>query len=479
MIASLEKAPQVESEFLTAVQRNIRIRPVWLPGRLSARVIESNERERLRAMMMSRQMYDLNLLDRLPQNRSVTFRSYIRPWYGLGRRQAAAVTASVVCSLSRCLDAGSRDASQDPSTLPPIDRTELEEHLARYVANRPITQVLGVCSPSGFTHEARTTAFSRPGLSVVLTEPLPGGGWRTTPICGDLREAARELFDPESRPQKLARVQQALRCSRPTLLYQGVSAAEVAEAQGVAPSIVEEAFAQLANEDRRYHVTRNDRTSILFRTTTATKEAQPMSILEFFRRLLGRQATPDEQIRDLRAKQAEIDEERRNLEKALDELVTQESQLLKEGASADALSVKRRLASRVAQIRQEIALQNEKVGILSKQSQILGRQVHNLEVVQTARPSGLPASEEITEAAAAAESALEELEGAYETVRTVNRATSDQAVTPEEADILAEFEAQAAKLKSSAAGQTSPTDVAPAKEATAQVKPKQREPEAD
>ena len=97
------------------------------------------------------------------------------------------------------------------------------------------------------------------------------------------------------------------------------------------------------------------------------------------------------------------------------------------------------------ELRQEIGLQSEKASILSKQSQVLGRQIHNLEVAQTATTSELPASEEITEAAAAAETALEALDETYEAVRTVSSAASDQAMTEEEAAILAEFEAEAAK----------------------------------
>ena len=72
-----------------------------------------------------------------------------------------------------------------------------------------------------------------------------------------------------------------------------------------------------------------------------------------------------------------------------------------------------RLATQLAQLRQKISQQNEKVSILNKQSQVLGRHIHTLELAQTARPEGLPESEAITEAAAAAEAAIEELDEAY------------------------------------------------------------------
>jgi len=170
-----------------------------------------------------------------------------------------------------------------------------------------------------------------------------------------------------------------------------------------------------------------------------------MSAMDYLRRILGREASPAEKVRDLRAKQVEIDDERRGMEKGLGELVKKESDLLKQGGAATSPTVKRRLASQLAQLRQEIGLQNEKASILTKQSQVLGRHIHNLEVAQTAKPADLPASDEITEAAAAAEGALEELDETYEAVRTVSSAVSDQAMTDEETAILAEFEAEAAK----------------------------------
>jgi hypothetical protein len=445
MNPSVERIRQVEAEFLSGIQRNIAQAADWMPGVLSPRPIHTNARDQLREMMRGRQMYDLNLLDRLPQNRAVNFRSYVRPWYWFRRKKVGSVTALVLSPLRACLELESGERPSEGEPPPPVDQPQLTEHIGRLVTDRTITHVIGVCSPTGFTEQARQTVLDCPDATLVLIQPHPAGGWKVAGASGPLREQASELFDPEEQSQKLQRARRAVEQRRPALLYSSLSGADLADELGLPEDLVEAVFRQVAAEDPRLHVTRNPRTCILFYTSTAVKESQSMSLMEFLKRILGRQASPEEKVRELRGKQAEIDDERRNLEKALDELASQEGQLLKEGAAAASLATKRRLASRVAQIRQEIALQNEKVGILSKQSQILSRQVHNLEVAQTARPTGLPASEEITEAAAAAEGAIEELDEAYEAVQTVSRAASEQAITSEEAAIMAEFEAVAAK----------------------------------
>jgi len=445
MNPNVEKARRIEAEFLTAVQRNIGRASGWIPGTLSQRPVHANARDQLRQMMLARQMYDLSLLDRLPQNRRVTFRGYERTWYWFGRRRVSAVTAAVLSPLETCLSMETSGGGSQTVVIPPVDGTTLVDHLRQVTVRDVPTQIIGVCSPSGFTEDARRVGFQAPGVTVVLIEPRPDGGWRVAGLSGPYLDRACELFDAESRSQKIERIRRTVAEQRGQLFYTGLSAGELAKELDLPEVLVEEAFHRMAAEDPRLHVTQGERACILYYTSTVPKEARTMSVLEFLKRILGRQASPEEKVRELRAKQAEIDEERRNLEKALDELVGQESRFLKEGAAATSLSVRKRLASRVAQIRQEIALQNEKVSILTKQGQILGRQIHNLEVAQAARPTGLPASEEITEAAAAAEGALEELEEAYETVRTVNRTAAEHAMTPEEEAILAEFEAQAAK----------------------------------
>ncbi len=443
MNIAVEQTRRAETEFLAAFQNGVEEWSGELPGTLSLRPVQVNARDGLREMMRAGHTYDLDLLDRLPQNRRLVAYSYRRPWYLIGRRRVGAVIASVLSPLKACLDAEVMTGGTQGSVLPPIGAEELAAHVLSLIDDRLDRQIIGVCGSTGFTDEARRVTLDRPGLTLVLVEPRADGGWRITGVCGSALPTAISLFDPEKASGKTERVRRAVGDRRSTLLYAGLNASELAADLSVSVQNVIDVFENLAERDPHLHVTRTPEACILFHTTVAEKEVQGMSVLEFLKRILGRQASPAEKIRDLRAKQVEIDDQRRTLEKALDELVTQEQQLLKDGAAATSMTAKKRLASRVAQIRQEVTLQNEKVAILAKQGQILGRQIHNLEVAQTAQPSGLPEAEDITEAAAAAETALAGLDESYEAVRTVSRAAGEQAMTPEETDILAEFEKMA------------------------------------
>jgi hypothetical protein len=228
-------------------------------------------------------------------------------------------------------------------------------------------------------------------------------------------------------------------------MLDGLNAADLATELGMDRSVVEAAFHQIAVEDGHLHVTRGDRASILYHTSTAVKETPPMSVMNFLKWILGKEAAPEEKIKDLEKKRAEIDDSRRSLERDLNDLVKKQEELVKLGVAAASDAARRRLASQHAQVGRELSLQNEKVLILDKQSQILARQIHNLEVAHTAKTSELPASEEITEAAAAAEGALEELDERYEAVQTVSSAASDQLLTDDVVASLALFEAEAAK----------------------------------
>jgi len=477
MSASLDKARQIETAFLSAVQGRLDAARHWLVGS-TFRTGQDSERDRLREMMRARGLYDADLLDRLPNNRRSTLSGYKRRWYGFGRKQVGAITASVLSPLADALDSAGSDAPG--GVLRPIGRGELAEHVDALTAKRVGSHVIGVCSPSGFTEEARGSGLARPGMTLVLIEPHASGGWTVTGVSGPELDRACALFDPEGESQKVQRVRQAVEARRATLLSDGLNASDLAGELGIGQELVEATLRQMAADDDRLHVTRGERASILYTTSTAVKETPSMSVIDFLKRILGREASPAEKIKALEQKQAEIDDKRRGLESDLDELGKREDKLRTEGIAATATSVKRRLASQLAQLRQEIGLQTGKVSILNKQSQILGRQIHNLEVAQTARTSDLPASEAMTEAAAAAETALEELDETYETVRTVSSAISDETMTEEEAAILAEFEAEAAKQAEAA--RTSPEttpETERAEEPEPERTPDQRQREAD
>lgn len=451
MLSTIDDARRIESEFLTAMEGRLDQACDGLPGEWFRRY-EGDERDRLRELMAERRLFDAKLLDRLPNNRRVSVVGYARPWYLLGRKRVSAMTASTLVPFEAALDAASEQDDACGAPVGPVDADLLARHVEALVAAGPKRCVIGVCSPVGFTEAARTLSRSWPGTTLVLVEPHTSGGWRVTGVSGERLEAAVSLFEIEDDAAKRQRIRRGIDDRRTALILDGLSAADVAEALAVEQVLVEDVFDEVSRADGHLHVTAGGRGSILYHTSADVKETPPMSVMDFLRRILGRGESPEKKIATLRERQAKIDEQRTELEKVLSDLTGEEERLLDKGAKETSDSVKRGLATQLSQLRQRITLQREKVSILNKQSQILGRQIHNLDVATFAKPADLPDAEEITEAAASAEASLEELNDAYEAVKTVSVATSEEALMGDEGDILAEFEARAAKKAEPAEG---------------------------
>ncbi len=441
---TIDDARRIESEFLTAMEGHLDEACPDLPGEWFRR-FEGDERDRLRELMSARRLFDARLLDRLPNNRRVSVVGYVRPWYRLGRKRVSAMTASTLVPFEAALEAAARQDDAGSAGIEPVDADDLARHVDDLAAAGPKRCVIGVCSPAGFTDAARELSRSWPGVTLVLIEPHASGGWLVTGVSGERLDSAVGLFDVEGETGRRRRIRRAIDDRRTALILDGLSAADVAEALAVQRSLVEEVFAEVSRADGHLHVTAGGRGSILYHTSADVKETPPMSVMDFLRRILGRGESPEKKIASLRERQAKIDEQRTELEKVLSDLTGEEERLLDKGAAESSESVKRGLATQLSQLRQRITLQREKVSILNKQSQILGRQIHNLDVATFAKPADLPDAEEITEAAASAEASIEELNDAYEAVRTVSVATTEESLMGDEGEILAEFEARAAK----------------------------------
>ncbi len=447
MSATVQDAFRIEDDFLRGIEDRFDEASTWLPGS-RFRLLTDDQRDRMREQAAQRRLpgVDLNLLDRLPNNRRSVLMGQERRLFGLWRRTVGMLTASVLTPLTEVLERStSADAQWPDQALGPIDRATLVEHVEELTKRHVRTHIVGVCSPSGFTEDARRATFRRPGLTVVLIEPHASGGWEVHGLSGPDLRTATAFFDAEPEPEKMRRVRNAIEARRVELVAEGLNAADLAAELGVRQGLVDRAFRELAASDPGLSVTAGQRGSILYDTSTAVKESASMSVMDFIRRILGRQASPAEKIKQLEKKQAELDDKRKALQADLDKLTDREGELKQKAVAASSDTERRQFVSQLAQLRREIGLQNEKVSILNKQSQVLGRQIHNLEVAETARPADLPKSEEITEAAAAAEAALEELDETYEAVRTVSSATSEQGMTEEEAEIMAEIRAEVAK----------------------------------
>ena len=123
--------------------------------------------------MAANRNFDRSLLKSLPANRRITLHGFERRFL-FGKRSTGVAIASVLTPLDHF-------AASEEGPVPPVGLGELTEHIRQLVSGRNVPHVVGVCSPSGFTDQARTAKLNVPNVTVVLVEPEEAGGWRTQP----------------------------------------------------------------------------------------------------------------------------------------------------------------------------------------------------------------------------------------------------------------------------------------------------------
>src|SRR3990172_6177341 len=169
MTPDTAKAFQCETDFLAAVEANLEQAKgrdfrgsIWQRARY-------DETDRLRALMAANRIYDRELLKSLPANPRVALLGFERRWW-FGKRRTGVAIASVLSPLSHYVSSSDRPA-------PPIGISELVDHVNRLVGDAKAPYIIGVCSPSGFTEDARRVRLDIANTAVVLVESDGSGGW--------------------------------------------------------------------------------------------------------------------------------------------------------------------------------------------------------------------------------------------------------------------------------------------------------------
>ncbi len=428
-----QRALQVETEFLAGVEANLQQAKgrqlrgtIWQTAR-------HDEETALRAMLARRHKIDRSLLKQLPTNRRVALHGYERRWW-FGKRRTGVAIASVLTPLEFLADG----AEGSP---PPIGLGELMDHVRRLAGDADLPQVIGVCSPSGFTDEVRGGQIELPNVTLVLVEPREGGGWRVTGKGDKLAESVLALFDPEDTNQKLARVRQEIKSRSADLLVGGVDAASVAGRLSVPEPLVSQAMAQAAREDPELRMTESDGRALLYRGAVVhTPEKRSMNVVDRIRALFARQGDEAEKINLLAERRAALTQRRDRIYEDIGALEDKEAKLLDQGRSATSSVVKRRLASQLAQLRKDISRQNTTANMLNSQVNILSTNIHNLTLIQQGQMAKLPDTEELTETAVKAEEMLESLKADADLVSGLEIGLGEVMTSDEELEILKEFE---------------------------------------
>lgn len=424
------KTRSVEERFLSGVSSRLAdAKGSHLRGSIWKEMTEDDS-DALRAMMARRRMYDRQLLGRLPHNRRVELHGFDRSWLFWKKATGRAV-ASVLSPLE--------DMLEENRTAAPIGVSQLTEHVSKLAGEKKVPVVIGVCSTTGFTEEARNHRFDQPNLTVVLVEPHDGGGWRIS-AAKDVPRFVRELFDPEGAEQKIRRVADAVAEHSTDLLTGGVSSDRLARLLNLPKRLVETAMKQVAQRDPELRISGVAGERFLYRGAPAVAKEKPMSFVDRIRELFSSEGDEAAKVNVLSEKRAALAQRRDRIYEDIGKLEEREADLLNQGKENKSQVVRRRLAAQVAQLRRDISRANTTANMLNQQINIISTDIHNLTLIQQGQMASLPSTEVLTENAVKAEEMLETLQGNAEMVASLEAGVGELTTSSEERDILAEFE---------------------------------------
>lgn len=426
------QALKLENQFLDGARANIDgVKGRQLRGQIWDTATDDDGDE-LRAKMASRRMYDRDLLKKLPHNRRLVVRGFDRRLV-FWKKPTGVAIASVFTRMDEMLDQG--------AATPPMTLNELSAHLKAIAPNPKVPHLVGVCSTSGFTDDARNARHDYPNITLVLVEPRTGGGWRIT-APEDVPGFVHRLFDPEDSEQKLARVHREIEKRSTDLLTGGLSAAGVAQDLDLPVAVVENAFREVARKEPELRVSGSAGERFLYRgAPVARKEKSSMGFVDRIKELFSSEGDEVAKINLLSERRAALASRRERLYDDVGKLEQREADLLTQGRENKSAVVRKRLAAQVAQVRKDISRMNATANMLNQQINIISTDIHNLTLIQQGQMASLPSTEELTENAVKAEEMLETLQADSELVTSLEAGVGQLVTTSEERDILAEFDA--------------------------------------
>ena len=460
MSTDAAKALQYETEFLSGVEVNFEAaKGKQFRGTIWQRA-QHDDSDKLRALLASNRVYDREKLKTLPSNRRVALHGFERRFIFAKRRTGVAI-ASTLSPISHY-------ARETNSDAPPIGLGELVDHVRKLVGNSQVLHVIGVCSTSGFTEEARNVRLEMPNATVVLIEPDDHSGWRVTGVGEGIEPSVLKIFDPESANEKIDRVRQAVEEKSADLVTGGVSASSLASSLNLPEDIVRAGLEQVAAADPELRITGKGRELLLFRGVTAQRqERKSMNVIDRIKQLFSGEGDEAEKINLLAERRAALAQRRDRIYDDIGKLEKKDADLLTQGKTATSQVPRRRLAAQLAQLRKDISRQNATAAMLNKQIDIISTDIHNLTLIQQGQIAELPDTETLTENAVKAEEMLETLKADSELVGMLETGMEESLTSDDELAILREFEgveepaAEQVTREESAAGPASTAQTAP------------------
>jgi hypothetical protein len=389
----------------------------------------------------------------MPKNSSFILTGSRRRWF-FGHRNTCTAIASVISPIKHLLN------SIDPP--PPVGLADLKANVAEVIRAVRTRYVIGICSPSGFSDEARRYVPDSPNVRLVLIEPNPSGGWHVQAAGGDVSPDIVRLFDPEAVQQKLRRIDEEIRARQAELVSGGLSARAIAETLGMAVELTEVAFRRIVTDDPELKTTRQDGELILFRGASTDSENADMSLAERFRKLFSKKGDEARKINELSARRAQLTQRRDRVYEDISKLEQRESQLFNEGRQTPSESTRRLKATQIKAVQDDIKRHTATAKMLNQQIEIISTDIHNLTLIQQGQSASLPSTDDLTDHAVRAEEILEQLSADAGLTDTLAVGADDQAMSAEEQAIfeqLSRLDTAEEKKPTADASETS-TDVA-------------------
>ena len=170
-----------------------------------------------------------------------------------------------------------------------------------------------------------------------------------------------------------------------------------------------------------------------------------MSLAEWIKSLFSKEGEEAKKINVLSERRAALSGRLDRMYEDIGQLEKKEQELHQEGKATSSKIAKRRIAGQISRMRKDISRCNTSAAVVSKQINIIGTHIHNLELARTGSVAQLPSSEDLTEAAVNAEEILEQLTVGDDLVSGLDVGMAESAMSDEEAAILAELEADEPK----------------------------------
>ncbi|MBI4579764.1 MAG: hypothetical protein HY718_08685 [Planctomycetes bacterium] len=444
------RAADIEASFLAGAEHNLneakerRFRGTkWLWSGTS-------QEDRLRDLMAAHGRYDRELLRSLPKN-AARIMTCIEPCWLLWERPAGVAIAAFLSPIEFYVGqagtpaaAGKTTAVDETAQPPPIGLAELRTFIRQLVGgDAKVPYLVGVCSPTGFTDEAKRLGVDLANVAVVLVEPRADGGWTTTCASPKAQPADARLFDPEAVSRKLTRVREEVNLRRADLLTGGLRASAVGERLGLSAGLVTRAFEHLA-ADGELRVSREGDDALLFLGAPAAMEEYDMSMVEWIRQLFGREGDETRKINALAERRAKLASRRDRLYEDAARLEGREAELMAQGRQTSSAGAKRRIATQIKQLRDDMERMQAAARMVGQQIDVISTHIHSLTLIQQGQAAKLPSSEEITQDAVRAEEMLEQLSGQAELASSLGGAVQESSLSDDELAILRELEGPAA-----------------------------------